>query len=571
MGIELCAIDAPHEYKNVNIEEVDEDAERIELTWWRYDINKEISSQSEYRCNGLVESIVKVANEWSSELESQNYYYEGIIGFSQGARLTHYLSLLHQLSDGTLFPGLKFVIMAAGYDDPIPIDDLINAISVISPAQVSRVASCFESNNEVSIRIPSLHIYGTTDRLISPTRSKKLKQSYNSVKEHVHNGGHHVPMRSNDVQIVLDFITSFTSQNASERFVNTPELLTNRILDDADTNNHYTPPSDENKVQQLEEVEVLEAIYPEEFKLVSNLDDNPITFEILIEPAEGEEELWPKQSIFLKITYPSTYPETVLNALPGGGLSLRHSMNVFEFSSSAHNKCLEAAANAALNSGSGIVHVLACVTAIRDFFGMGRFVRYADSMDAEAIEIGDCNSKSSFVYDRLEAKESSLSLLYPTDQDRMNKSDEEGKFIANELLKNISYDTPDETVDEEGMSSVKGGSWKFVIGLVGKPSAGKSTFFNAATCFARQRDKEGYGASMAPHPFTTIDPNVGYCFVPAPHGSCPENSIERGSSNLSFGNTHGRDSRGRRLLPVMLKDVAGLVPGAYEGRGKGNK
>ena len=35
---------------------------------------------------------------------------------------------------------------------------------------------------------------------------------------------------------------------------------------------------------------------------------------------------------------------------------------------------------------------------------------------------------------------------------------------------------------------------------------------------------------------------------------------------------HGRDpSSGRRLLPITVKDVAGLVPGAYKGRGKGNK
>jgi ribosome-binding ATPase len=32
---------------------------------------------------------------------------------------------------------------------------------------------------------------------------------------------------------------------------------------------------------------------------------------------------------------------------------------------------------------------------------------------------------------------------------------------------------------------------------------------------------------------------------------------------------YGRDSKGARLLPVMIKDVAGLVPGAYKGRGKG--
>jgi ribosome-binding ATPase YchF (GTP1/OBG family) len=34
---------------------------------------------------------------------------------------------------------------------------------------------------------------------------------------------------------------------------------------------------------------------------------------------------------------------------------------------------------------------------------------------------------------------------------------------------------------------------------------------------------------------------------------------------------HGRDTLGRRLLPIIVKDVAGLVPGAYKGRGKGNR
>jgi len=125
-------------------------------------------------------------------------------------------------------------------------------------------------------------------------------------------------------------------------------------------------------------------------------------------------------------------------------------------------------------------------------------------------------------------------------------------------------------------------------------SAGKSTFFNTATAFARQRgdansnvqckDKEDDdsdsdivvlgGASMAPHPFTTIDPNVGYCLVPSPEDSCPEDDVDSRAQlkklGLTLASTHGRDSKGRRLIPISLKDVAGLVPGAYNGRGRGN-
>ena len=77
---------------------------------------------------------------------------------------------------------------------------------------------------------------------------------------------------------------------------------------------------------------------------------------------------------------------------------------------------------------------------------------------------------------------------------------------------------------------------------------------------------------MAPHPFTTIDPNIGFCLVPAPAGSCPEEELDQlQTSVVTIGCSHGRDSLGRRLLPVLLKDVAGLVPGAYKGRGRGNK
>ncbi len=52
------------------------------------------------------------------------------------------------------------------------------------------------------------------------------------------------------------------------------------------------------------------------------------------------------------------------------------------------------------------------------------------------------------------------------------------------------------------------GVWTYTVGLIGKPSAGKSTFYNAVTRAALERGGR-LMAEVAPHPFTTIEPNIG--------------------------------------------------------------
>jgi ribosome-binding ATPase YchF (GTP1/OBG family) len=93
-----------------------------------------------------------------------------------------------------------------------------------------------------------------------------------------------------------------------------------------------------------------------------------------------------------------------------------------------------------------------------------------------------------------------------------------------------------------------------LVGIVGKPNVGKSTFFSALTLASAQ---------IASYPFTTIQANkgVGYVRNACPHVAfgkpCnPNNSICEG---------------GTRFVPIEVLDVAGLVPDAHAGRGLGNK
>ncbi|MFB6159707.1 MAG: redox-regulated ATPase YchF [Haloferacaceae archaeon] len=90
------------------------------------------------------------------------------------------------------------------------------------------------------------------------------------------------------------------------------------------------------------------------------------------------------------------------------------------------------------------------------------------------------------------------------------------------------------------------------VALAGKPNAGKSTFFAAATMAE---------VDVGNYPFTTIDPNRGVTYA---RTRCP--CLDRDERCDA---EHCRD--GKRYVPVELLDVAGLVPGAHEGRGLGNQ
>ncbi len=92
------------------------------------------------------------------------------------------------------------------------------------------------------------------------------------------------------------------------------------------------------------------------------------------------------------------------------------------------------------------------------------------------------------------------------------------------------------------------------LGIVGKPNCGKSTFFKALTLA---------DVLIANYPFATIKPNTGFGHVKV---DCADAFFKvQCTPRFGFCINH------KRFVPVEVIDVAGLVPGAYEGKGMGNQ
>jgi hypothetical protein len=93
-----------------------------------------------------------------------------------------------------------------------------------------------------------------------------------------------------------------------------------------------------------------------------------------------------------------------------------------------------------------------------------------------------------------------------------------------------------------------------LVGLVGRPNSGKSTFFKAATLM---------DVLIANYPFATIKPNHGMGYVKLKDLAAEFGKI----SNPREGYVRS----GWRFVPFELMDVAGLVEGASTGKGLGNE
>ncbi len=93
-----------------------------------------------------------------------------------------------------------------------------------------------------------------------------------------------------------------------------------------------------------------------------------------------------------------------------------------------------------------------------------------------------------------------------------------------------------------------------LVGIVGKANVGKSTFFKAATLAE---------ALIANYPFATIKPNRAFAFIKI---DCVDKEL-----GVQCNPKYGYCVNNKRFVPIEVLDVAGLVPGAHEGKGMGNQ
>ncbi|MEM4460784.1 MAG: YchF-related putative GTPase [Nanopusillaceae archaeon] len=93
-----------------------------------------------------------------------------------------------------------------------------------------------------------------------------------------------------------------------------------------------------------------------------------------------------------------------------------------------------------------------------------------------------------------------------------------------------------------------------VIGIIGKPNVGKSTFFRSVTLLP---------VKTANYPFTTVQPYIGTGYLVI---DCIESYFKVKCNPRS-----GTCKRGKRYIPIEIIDIPGLVEEAYRGKGLGNK
>ena len=351
------------------------------------------------------------------------------------------------------------------------------------------------------LALPSLHLMSEDDASVPAAASRRLAERFATPQLHVHTAGHCVPQRAADLQAVVAFLERLRAPKAATD--DAPYDLSEDVSD---------------------ELAALAAIFGDEYEL---LRANPPRCRVAVSWREGGAP-WLYAEFTLPRGYPASAPPAFrLAAAERGGVA------------AAAAAAAAAAVRDAVEACAGGAALFAAATAVREWADTARPEQASATAPDATDEVDTADAVPKWWDDE--------------------SVDAAAVAVAAAAAAAAEVNAQPPPARGSGGAAAHARSWKFTVGLVGKPSAGKSTFFNAAS-------RPRVAAAMSPHPFTTIEPNVAPAYFAAP---CPCSALGlEARCTPRFGKHAGVP--GTRRMPLILKDIAGLVPGAYAGRGRGN-
>ncbi|XP_042529965.1 esterase OVCA2 [Dipodomys spectabilis] len=151
--------------------------------WWFSEPEADVFSALDEptECRGLEEALTTVARALS-ELGP----FDGLLGFSQGAALVAHVCALGQAGDPR-FPLPRFIILVSGF----------------CPRGLK------EPSLQSPLSLPSLHVFGDSDRVIPSQESVQLASRFPEAITLTHSGGHFIPAAASQRQAYLKFLDQF--------------------------------------------------------------------------------------------------------------------------------------------------------------------------------------------------------------------------------------------------------------------------------------------------------------------------------------------------------------------------
>jgi ribosome-binding ATPase YchF (GTP1/OBG family)/predicted esterase len=428
----------------------------------------------------------------------------GILAFSQGCMVAAEL-----LRCGGVLPDLAFVVLAGGL------------LPGAWPAVLSPM-----------LDVPALIFAGAKDSIVPLAKTKALAAAFRSHVFHVHDKGHCFPSRADECRQIV----AFAQRHCAAATADIPFERSEDLND---------------------ELEALESIYPDEF----SIEREGRGCVVVVSSSVGGGNDAQTVSLEMAFSFTSGYPEE-----DAAGVAVRSSLGLSKyFVAQAQDKAREV-----VESSVGDPSVFAVVQELQELLESDAVVLSARGDDGSGSGTG--NDDGDGGGGGAESKgSSSISTTHSSvvDKDGAIALHDDVGYIEPARLREITLEASVEARSQRKQAKTMGYfrrarmHWgNFTLGLIGKPSAGKSTFFNAAKTRGTRM------AAVGAFPFTTIEPNIGQGVYTR---TFPEQISCGGSGTGTISSISDGGADRSHIMEIVLKDVAGLVPGAYAGRGKGNR